>query len=87
MANLGPPTSKPRFGGASFCCGSWTDCTDQANCPGFKTGLKLCVNYLRDLARIAAQLIQATLPMKERMGSLRSPGDPEECLKWGRRSG
>jgi hypothetical protein len=44
-------------------------------------GGKLGVDYLRKLAIIGAQLVQATLPMKA-AGELKTSGDPEECLKW-----
>ena len=44
---------------------------------------KLGVDYLRKLAIIGAQLVQATLPMKA-AGELKTSSDPEECLKRGR---
>jgi hypothetical protein len=48
-----------------------------------REGGSLGVDYLRELALNAVQIVQATMPLRED-GEIKRAGDPEECLKWSR---
>jgi hypothetical protein len=48
---------------------------------GKRAEIKLAVDWLRDTAMLAAQIVEATRPVDEK-GNERKGGNAEECLKW-----